>query len=294
MSILLAYAQIVFSYLILGGIYGLVSVGLGIIWGVMNAINFAHGDFLMISMFIVFWLVVLLGLDPFLSLPIVVLIMVVIGGIIHRVAVEPVIEREPLMTILTTLGVSMVLESGALILWTPNPRAVPNIYKQTYLSIGPLRASLAEILAFISAIILVILVQRFLTRTKIGKQIRAVSQNPFGARALGINIERIRVIAFLLGAVIAGVAGVFLATFYPNITPYVGLHWSLFSFIVVVLAGLENIQGMFVSGLIIGLSEALGAILFTSAYRHLLVYLVFIIVLLVRPQGIFGKEVRRL
>ncbi len=291
----LTYAQLVTSYAILGGVYALTALGLSLIWGVMRAVNWAHGDLLMLGMYVAYWMVILSGADPLISALIAFCLLGGLGAILHLIAIEPVVEKPGghEATLLTTLGISLVIQSIALILWSPSPRSYDNIYKSIYLEYAGIRTSLAEAIAFSLSLIAVFLVDQFMRRSRIGKAIRAVSQNPIGARVVGINVSRIRLLTFALGVGLAGVAGVLVSTFYPNIRPLAGYIWDIASYVVVIFAGLGSIYGVIFAGVAIGTIEGLGSIFFSNAFRNILTFSVFLLVLLLRPQGLFGKAMRR-
>ncbi len=290
-----AYTQLLVSYAILGGVYGLTALGLSLIWGVMKAVNWAHGDLLMVGMYTAYWMVTLLGVDPYFAAVVAFLLLGALGMGIHIIAIEPVVEKPGghEATLLTTLGISVILESAALILWSPSPRSFQNVYKSTFVELFGIRTSVAEVIAFVVSIVSIVIVDQFLKRVRIGKAIKAVSQNPTGARVVGINVPRIRLMTFGLGVALAGMAGVLVATFYPNIRPLAGYVWDIASYVVVIMAGLGTIYGVIFAGIIIGVTEGLGTIFFTNAFRQILVYVVFLAILLLRPQGIFGRAMRR-
>lgn len=290
-----AYNQLMISYAILGGVYALTALGLSLIWGVMRAVNWAHGDLLMLGMYTAYWMAILFGVDPLISAIISFCLLGGLGALLYLVAIEPVIEKPGghEATLLTTLGVSLTIQSVALILWSPSPRSYDNVYKYAYLEFAGIRTSLAEAIAFSLSLTAIFLVDQFMRRSRIGKAIRAVSQNPVGARVVGIDVPRIRLLTFFLGVGLAGVAGVLVSTFYPNIRPLAGYVWDIASYVVVIFAGLGSIYGVIFSGIIIGTIEGLGTIFFTNAFRHILVYSVFLITLLMRPEGLFGRAVRR-
>ncbi len=290
-----AYTQLLVSYAILGGVYGLTALGLSLIWGVMKAVNWAHGDFLMVGMYTAFWTVTLFGIDPYIAAIVAFILLGLLGMVTHVIAIEPVVEKPGghEATLLTTLGISVILESLALILWSPSPRSFQNVYKSTYIEVFGIRTSVAEAIAFAVSIVAIVAVDQFLKRVRIGKAIRAVSQNPIGARVVGIDVPKIRLMTFGLGVALAGMAGVLVATFYPNIRPLAGYVWDIASYVVVIFAGLGTIYGVIFAGIIIGVTEGLGTIVFSNAFRQILVYVVFLAVLLLRPQGLFGKALRR-
>ncbi len=290
-----AYTQLLVSYAILGGVYGLTALGLSLIWGVMKAVNWAHGDFLMVGMYTAFWTVTLFGIDPYIAAIVAFILLGLLGMVTHVIAIEPVVEKPGghEATLLTTLGISVILESLALILWSPSPRSFQNVYKSTYIEVFGIRTSVAEAIAFAVSIVAIVAVDQFLKRVRIGKAIRAVSQNPVGARVVGIDVPKIRLMTFGLGVALAGMAGVLVATFYPNIRPLAGYVWDIASYVVVIFAGLGTIYGVIFAGIIIGVTEGLGTIVFSNAFRQILVYVVFLAVLLLRPQGLFGKALRR-
>ncbi|RLE51364.1 MAG: hypothetical protein DRJ21_00285 [Candidatus Methanomethylicota archaeon] len=285
-------AQIIAFGLVLGGIYALAATGLGLAWGIMHVINFAHGEWIMIAMYTTYWLVVLLGIDPFWTMPINIVLVAVIGYFTQKYLVEPVMKGGALATILTTFGLSSIMVGLAQALWKQNYYATPNPYPAMVLRLGIIRLSAAHLMAFIFSVAVISLVYIFFKKTFTGKAILATSEligDPEVASLVGINTEKIRLLTLTLAGASAGVAGTLIATFY-YIYPYVGLAWCLICFVVVVLGGLASFLGLFIAGLIIGVLEGLGAIIFGTAYSYLLVYAAFLIVLYLRPRGLMGRR----
>lgn len=275
----------------MGGVYGLMSIGLTLIWGVMDVINFAHGDMLMLGMYMTFWLVSLYMFDPYVALIIVIPTFFVLGLVIHRSIVEPVLKGGALMSILVTLGLSMIMQNGALLAWSVDFRFHKTWYYEIFFRWGGLSVDGAKLIAYLGSTVISVMLYFFLKKTSIGKAIRAVAQNPEAARAIGINIKRIRTITFGIGSVAAGIAGTFMSVFFYTY-PYIGLLWTIFAFVIVCLGGMGNFMGAYMGGLIIGVVEGFSSLLLMSAYRNILVFLIFIIILLVKPSGLFGRALK--
>jgi branched-chain amino acid transport system permease protein len=275
------------SGLLMGGVYASVAIGLTLIFGVMSIINFAHGSFMMLGMYVAYWLFTGLGLNPYISLVPSFLILFFLGAVIHKFIIIHSSDAQNILLI--TLGIALFLDNFAAFLWTPDYRSIeiPTLAKSLF--IGYLAISIPRLIAFIFAILLTIGLYIFLKTTTTGKSIRAISDNIEGARSVGINIKKISLISFGIGAGCVGAAGAVITPFY-SISPSVGLVFVIFAFVVVVLGGMGNFWGTFLGGLIVGLGESLGATYLPGSLQQFFIYFVFILILLFRPQGILGGK----
>ncbi|RLG52276.1 MAG: branched-chain amino acid ABC transporter permease [Thermoproteota archaeon] len=285
-------AQILAFGLVLGCIYSLAFVGLGLAWGVMHVINFAHGEWIMVTMYSTYWLVVLFNLDPYLIIPLNIAIGAVIGFVTQKQLIEPVLKGAPLSTILSTFGLSTLLIGIAQALWKQNFLSTPNKYIEVSVNVGGVRLSAAHIIAAIMSVAVMLGVYAFFKKTLTGKAILATSDvigDPEVASLMGINAAKVRLLTLMLAGALTGIAGTLIATFY-YVYPYVGLTWCLLGFVIVVLGGLGSFLGLFIAGIIVGVLEGVGSVLLGTAYSYLLVYAVFLLVLYVRPRGLMGRR----
>ncbi|TET84843.1 MAG: branched-chain amino acid ABC transporter permease [Desulfobacteraceae bacterium] len=279
--------QTLLDGLLMGGVYGLVAIGLTLIFGVMKVINFAHGALMMLGMYVTYWAFALLHIDPYVSIVITIPILFFVGVCFQKFLINPIIDAPAHNQLLLTLGVSLFLENLVVFLWSPNYRVVRTSYEFVYFYIGDVSVSLLRLLAFCVAMLVASIVYLVLTKTDLGKAIRAASEEPGGALLMGINVRRIYWITFGIGAACAGVSGTAVAPFFP-VYPTVGGVFVITAFMVVVLGGMGSVIGAFVGGLIIGVADNVGGLFFPGAMKHLLSFIIFILILLFRPAGLFG------
>lgn len=279
--------QTLLDGLLMGGVYGLVAIGLTLIFGVMKVINFAHGALMMLGMYVTYWAFALLHIDPYVSIVITIPILFFVGVCFQKFLINPIIDAPEHNQLLLTLGVSLFLENLVVFLWSPNYRVVRTSYEFVYFYIGDVSISLLRLLAFCVAMLVASIVYLVLTKTDLGKAIRAASEEPGGALLMGINVRRIYWITFGIGAACAGVSGAAVAPFFP-VYPTVGGVFVITAFMVVVLGGMGSVIGAFVGGLIIGVADNVGGLFFPGAMKHLLSFIIFILILLFRPAGLFG------
>lgn len=280
--------QSIVSGLLMGGVYSLVAVGLSLIFGVMRIINFAHGSFMMLGMFTTYWLYVLLGIDPYLSLLFSIPALFVIGLIVERFVIDKVLSAPEHNQLLLTLGISMFIENLALFIWSPNYRTLSIPYVNKAATVGTVMISFPKLIAFLFAVLLSAALYYFLKNTDVGKAIRAASEEKEGALTVGINLKRIYYIAFGIGTACVGAAGTLTAPFF-YVNPHVGGIFVITAFVIVVLGGMGNIIGALVGGLIIGLAESVGAAFIPGQLKQFIIYFIFILVLLFKPEGLFGR-----
>jgi branched-chain amino acid transport system permease protein len=280
--------------LLLGGIYGGVALGLSLIFGVMRVVNFAHGSFLMLSLYLTYWCWSLLGLDPYLSVIITVPTMFVLGYLVQNVVISPLIRREralvvePLSALLLTAGVFLMLDNMALMFFGPDVRAVQTSYYMPSLMLGQIPVNAPRLIGALAAVVIAIGLSFWLRRSHMGRAIRATAQNRDAAAMSGINVPFVYAVTFGIGCALLGLFGSLIAPFIP-ITPSIGLAFGIKSFIVVVLGGLGSIPGCIVGGVVIGVFEAVASQYVTATSAAIGSLGLFILILLVRPQGIMGR-----
>jgi branched-chain amino acid transport system permease protein len=281
--------QSIVSGILMGGVYSLIAIGLTLIFGVMRIINFAHGSFMMLGMFTTYWLFILLGIHPYLSLLISIPVLFVLGLFVERFLIAQVLNAPEHNQLLLTLGISLFIENFALFLWSPNFRTLDIGYLKKAATVGTVMISFPKVIAFLFAILLTGLLYYFLKNTDLGKAIRASSEEKEGALTVGINLKRIYYVAFGIGTACVGAAGTLIAPFF-YVNPHVGGIFVITAFVVVVLGGMGNIIGALVGGLIVGLAESVGAAFVPGQLKQFIIYFIFILVLLFKPQGLFGRR----
>ncbi len=286
--------------ILIGGVFGLVAMGLTLIFGVLDIINFAHGALLTIGMYITFVLFDRFGIDPYLAVLITVPLLFLLGGIIQRTIIYPARNAPAHNQLLLTLGLALFIENLMLVVFTATPRSIRLSYGRGLTEIGPLAIdfpiriagttiTLTKLAAFIFAVFLTAVLYLLLQRTTLGKAIRATAQNKEGARLVGISTDRISLITFGLGVACVGAAAALVLPFL-SVDPLVGNAFNITAFVIVVLGGMGSIPGALLGGLIIGLTQELGVVFAPSSTKLLGVFFVFILVLLLRPQGLLGKK----
>lgn len=281
--------QAALTGVLLGGVYGLVSMGLSLIFGVMGIINFAHGTIVAVGLYVTFVVVDNLGLNPYLALPITVAVLFLFGVLVQKGMMSRTLGQPLENQLLLTVGLSIFLQNLLLMIFNPNPRTIHVPYLNKNLSFFGATASMGRVLAFVGAIVVGVLIWLLLTRTQLGTAIRAVAQNARGAGLVGINVDRVYLLAFGLGTACAGAAAALILPFM-SIEPLSGESFTIIAFVTVVLGGLGNVTGALIGGLLIGLIHEVGGLLLPGQDKLLLVFLVFVLVLLFRPQGLLGKE----
>ncbi len=289
------YLQDVIDGVLMGSIYGLLALGLTLIFGVLKVINFAHGSFLMLGMYVAYWAVALTGLHPYLALVLVIPAMFLFGYGFQKSLVQPIFKaesnvREPITVIIVTTGVWYILDNLALLLFGPDYRALtPNPLKGQMLEFADLFISVPKLYGCITALLTAGVLTWFLRATRTGRAIRAVSLDREAASLMGISQWNIFAVAMGIGTSIAGISGVVLTPFY-NVYPTVGVPFDVKSFVIVVLGGLGSIPGAMIGGIIIGLVESIGPLFMTATWTEAIVYGLFLLFLFVKPSGLFGVK----
>lgn len=283
------FFQIIVNGLFTGGIYALVSIGLTLIYGVMVIVNFAHGEFLMLGIYIAFFAYSLAGIDPYLAIPLALILIAGLGALIQRGLVQRVLDAHPLNQIVLLVGVSTLLVGLVQFFFTAEPRSIHVPYETEVIALMGLRFSIPRLIAFFASMGISLALFLFLRYTKTGKAIRAVSQSRDAAALMGINVKSIYTLTFGIGTGVTAVAGVLLA---PNhiMIPTMGQAYSVIAFVVVVLGTMGNFVGAFLGGLIIGVVETFAGFYLGGDVKIIASMLIFIVILLFRPAGLFGKK----
>jgi branched-chain amino acid transport system permease protein len=280
--------QAVVTGLMVGMIYALIAAGLSLIFGLMEIVNFAHGEHLMLSMFSSFWLWSLLGLDPLFSVPITILLMATCGVLTHYLLIRYILKAKMLIQICATFGLSIFIRSIAQLLWTPDYRSISNPLLEGRLELGPIFIGQPQLFASIVCLMAFIGLYLFVTRTKTGMGLQATAQDRQAAEILGIPSNKMFAIGWAVGLGCVGVAGGMMTNYFFIFTD-VGVYFALFAFVAVALGGFGSIMGCLYAGVIIGLVESLGGLLIDPSFKLLYVFVIYLLVVICRPQGLFGR-----
>ena len=280
--------QIIINGLMNGFVYALVAVGLTLTWGVMDIVNFAHGEMLLWGMYAAFWIWCLVGLDPVLSLPVVMLLIFAMGVLLYLLVIRRVLNAPPLTALLATFGLSMVLKNLTQFFWTANYKNITNpLVGSASFNIGGIYIRHDYILAAAGSLLLTFAVIWFMNRTKTGVAIKATSMNKTAAQLMGINTNRFFAITFGLSGACVGAAAALMSTFTP-IYPEACALYSTLAFVIVALGGFGNIKGALYAGLLIGVAEAVGGYLIGTSFKYLVVFVIYLVAIQIRPKGLFG------
>ena len=284
-----AIPQLLASTILLGGIYALIAVGLTLIFGVMRVVNFAHGEFLMLGMYLAFWSFTLLGLDPYVTL--VLGLPVIFGGgwLSYRLVMRPVIHASHNVQVFTTVGLSIALQALALVLWTADAQFVRTSYYAVVVRFSGVAVNLAQIAAFVVAVVFTAGLFAFMRWSYAGKIMRATAQDRHAASLMGIDTGRVFAMTWAVGITCVGVAGVVLAPIYP-VYPSIGLQFVLIAYVAVVLGGLGDMVGALIASLVVAFVEVVGSYVIGTAWKEVLYLLLFIAILVIRPAGLFGQR----
>ena len=275
--------------ILLGGIYTLVASGLTLIYGVLHIINFAHGSMLMLAMFGVYYLLTKLGIDPYAALVIMVPAMYALGYLLYRYMIGKLSNGKDENILLITLGLSILIENLALMFFKGDSRTISVGYMDRMVELGPTLVSLPKIISFVAAMLLCGVLGLVIQRTDIGRAIRAVARERVGARLVGIDVEKVFAISYGIGLATLGAAACLLMPIF-YVSPTTGHVFVMVAFTVVVLGGMGSFLGAVVGGLIVGLTESFGGLFLGESLGQIGISLIFILILLFRPSGLFGAK----
>lgn len=284
------------SYLIsgisLGSVYAIIALGYTMVYGIAKMLNFAHGDIIMIGGYVSFVAVSSLGLNPWIAMVIAMAVCTLLGVLIERFAYKPLRQATSLAVLITAIGVSYLLQNAALLIWGANPKVYTPIISGTLnLFGGKLGVSYISLLTVAACIIIMIALTVFTSKSKLGKAMRACSEDKGAALLMGINVNRTISLTFAIGSALAAIAGVLLCSSYPTLMPTTGSMPGIKAFTAAVFGGIGSIPGAFIGGILLGVIEALAKAYISTQLSNSIVFAVLIIVLLVRPVGLLGKKI---
>lgn len=280
--------QVLANGLVIGGTYALMAVGLTLIFGFMDLVNFAHGELYMLGGFSAYTFMVILGIPFVLGFPLAIIAVAAVGYALDRVVLKPLRGEGVMAGILTTIGLAIILQNAALLIWNPIPKRLPVPISAAVLQLGPVRLAPVQVLAATMALAIIMLAGWFMRRTRMGMAVRATFQDPDAAGLMGISVDRIYAGTFAGGAALAASGGALLGMVFL-ITPTMGEVAVLKAFTVVILGGLGNFFGAALAGLLVGTIESFAATYVSSGYKDAIAFVLLIVVLVFRPQGMLGR-----
>ncbi len=282
-------AQLGVSTVLLGGVYALIAVGLTLIFGIMRVVNFAHGEFLMLGMYLAFWAFDLYGVDPYFVILVAIPLFFVVGLVTYALVMRGVIHASHNVQIFTTVGLSTALQNVALVLWSGDFRTLTPWHSRVVLRFAGTAFNLSQVVAFAIAVALTVALFAFMKWTHTGRVMRATSQDRDAATLMGIDTDRVYRLTFAIGIACVGAAGALVAPLYATY-PTAGLQFVLLAYVVVVLGGLGDMVGAMLGSLIVAAVEVVGSYIVGTAWKEVLYFLLFIAVLVFRPAGLLGQR----
>jgi branched-chain amino acid transport system permease protein len=280
--------QLVFSGILIGGIYALMSIGLTLIFGVLRVVNFAHGEFLMVGMYGAWALTTFVGFNPYTAALIVVPAMALFGVLVHRIIISPALDKPHLVVVFATMGLSIFLQNVALMTMTADLWDVPPVFDRSF-TVGPFYFKVELLLGFAITILCTVALRWMIRTTYLGKAIRATVQDGEAAMLMGIPVPRIFLITFALGSALVGLAACVMMPLF-SVFPTVGLNFVLIAFVIVVLGGMGSIEGALAGGICIGVVQSVSSYYIAPAYGQMFFFILFLLVMIFRPDGILGQK----
>ena len=281
--------QALISGILIGGVYALIGIGLTLIFGVMRIINFAHGELLMLGMYAAYYLFALLHVDPFLSVVIVAPLLFLFGALLQKTILNRALQALPQNQILLTIGIGLILSNAVMLAFTSDYKILTTTYSSASVSAGGISISTPLLISFAITGAITAALYWFLLKTDTGQAIRATAQDREAAQLMGIDVRRMSILAFGLGSALAGTAGALIAPTY-YIFPQVGGVFTLKAFVITVLGGMGSVVGATLGGVLIGVAESVGGVYVGAGWKDVVVFVLFLVVLLVRPSGLLGKS----
>ncbi len=284
----MAVIQAILDGLMIGGVYAVISIGLTLVFGVMGIVNFAQAEFLMLGMFVAYYAWAWLGLDPLIAAPLSFVVVFTLGAAMQHFLIRRVLKAPEVAQIFLTVGLLIVMENAALLMFGSGFKSVSTSYQTSALKLGPLFISVPYLLAFLMSVASGLALWLFMRKSWFGKAMRATAQDPMAARLMGINADGMHMLAFALGVGLTAFGGAVILP-YLTVSPTVGGQFAVLMFTVVVLGGLGSVAGAVVGGLAVGIIQSLSALAFPIQLQNLFLFVVFIAVLAFRPQGLIGS-----
>ncbi len=296
----MSFLDSLISGISLGSVYAIIALGYTMVYGIAKMLNFAHGDVIMVGAYICFFAATRFNLPPLVGILVAVLLCTVLGITIEKLAYAPLRSAPSLAVLITAIGVSYFLQNAALLLWSPNPKVFPNFFlthaadgtEQTGLELGSLRVSYVTLVTIVVCVVIMAVLTFFINNGKLGKAMRAVSEDKDAARLMGINVNTTISVTFAIGSGLAAIAGVLYMSAYPTLVPTTGSMPGIKAFTAAVFGGIGSIPGAFLGGLLLGVIEIFAKAYISTQLSDAVVFAVLIIVLLVKPTGLLGKQIR--
>ena len=288
----MSFLNYLVSGLSLGSVYAIIALGYTMVYGIAKMLNFAHGDVIMVGAYVCFCAFTRYGLNPFISVILAMLVCTCLGIVIEKLAYKPLRAAPSLAVLITAIGVSYLLQNLALLFWSSNPKVFNSIIPNKSLDLGGLTVSYITLFTIAVCIVIMIVLTTFINKTKLGKAMRAVSEDKGAAQLMGIDVNTTISVTFAIGSGLAAIAGVLLCSAYPNLTPTTGSMPGIKAFTAAVFGGIGSIPGAFLGGLMLGVIENLAKAYISTQISDAIVFGVLIIVLLVKPAGLLGKPTR--
>ena len=276
----------------LGSIYAIIALGYTMVYGIAKMLNFAHGDVIMVGAYVCFFALNSFGLPPVVSILLAMAVCTVLGMVIERLAYKPLRMAPPLAVLITAIGVSYFLQNAALLLWSANPKVFPAIFNGSSIHLfdGQLSIGITTLITIAACIVIMVALTLFTGKTKMGKAMRACSEDKDAAILMGINVNRTISVTFAIGSGLAAIAGVLLCTAYPLLQPTTGSMPGIKAFTAAVFGGIGSIPGAFLGGILLGIIEIFAKAYISTELSDAIVFLVLILVLLIKPAGLLGKK----
>ena len=278
----------------LGSVYAIIALGYTMVYGIAKMLNFAHGDVIMVGAYVCFFAMGNFNLPPAVGVVLAVVVCTVLGMVIERLAYKPLRQATSLAVLITAIGVSYFLQNGAQLLWSSNIKMFPSLFSNEPIALfgGELKITMAAIATVLACVVIMLVLTWFTGRTKLGKAMRACSEDKAAAQLMGINVNATISMTFAIGSALAAIAGVLFCSAYPNLTPTTGSMPGIKAFTAAVFGGIGSIPGALLGGVLLGLIEIFASAYISTQLSNAIVFAVLIVVLLVRPTGLLGKQVR--
>jgi branched-chain amino acid transport system permease protein len=286
---MILFLQSLISGILIGGVYALIGIGLTIIFGVMRVINFAHGEIMMVGMYMTYFLFTLFGIDPFVSVLITIPLMFIFGAILQKLFINRILGALPQNQILLTIGLGLIMSNSMMLAFTSDYKILTTSYSSSSYRLAGLSVSKPLAISFLITVVITAVLYWFLMKTDTGQAIRATAQDREAAQLMGINVKWMSTLAFGIGASMAGTAGALISPTY-YIFPQVGSAFTLKAFVITVLGGMGSVVGATLGGIIIGVVESMGAAYISSDWKDVVVFSIFLLVLLIKPSGLMGTS----
>ena len=292
--VLLTFLNHLINGISLGSVYAIIALGYTMVYGIAKMLNFAHGDVIMVGAYICFFAVASFHLPPVVGVLMAVAVCTVLGIVIERLAYKPLRQASSLAVLITAIGVSYFLQNGAQLLWSSNFKMFPSFFSSNPIGLfgGELKITIAAIVTVLACVVIMLALTWFTGRTKMGKAMRACSEDKGAAQLMGINVNATISMTFAIGSALAAIAGVLFCSVYPTLMPTTGSMPGIKAFTAAVFGGIGSIPGALLGGILLGIIEILASAYISTQMSNAIVFAVLIVVLLVRPSGLLGKQVR--